>query len=342
MKIWEGYQKGINLGGWFSQCDHTEERYDRFVRAEDFARIRAWGADHVRIPVDYELLEDAQGEPREHGYVRLHEAVRLCRENGLHVVLDLHKTAGFSFDANEGESGFFDSRRYQERFYRLWERIAEHFAKDADLVAFELLNEVTKASYMEEWKRISLECVRRIRAIAPETWILLGGYDHNSAKAVKDLPAPPDERIIYNFHCYEPLIFTHQGAPWIETMDPEFRIRVDANYGELAAQTERLLGGSAAGLSDYPAGERLSEEFFERFLAEAVRTAEERGVRLYCGEYGVIDRADPEDALVWFEMIHRVFRRYGIGHAAWSYREMDFGLADARMDAVRERLLAAM
>ena len=342
MKIWEGYQKGINLGGWFSQCDHSEERYDRFVRPEDFAVIRSWGADHVRIPIDYELLEDAQGEPRSRGYERLHEAVGHCRENGLHVVLDLHKTAGFSFDANEGESGFFESPRYQERFYCLWERIAKEFAKDADLVAFELLNEVTKASYMDAWTRISLECVGRIRKAAPENWILLGGYDHNSAKAVKDLPTPPDERIVYNFHCYEPLIFTHQGAPWIETMDPEFRIRIDAPYGELAARTEELLGGSAAGLSEYPDGERLSEAFFERFLAEAVRTAEERGVRLYCGEYGVIDRAVPEDALKWFEMINRVFRRYGIGHAAWSYREMDFGLADARMDAVRERLLAAM
>ena len=342
MREWKGYKNGINLGGWLSQCVHTKEHYDSFISKADIEKIKSWGLDHIRVPIDYELVEEEDGNEKSDGYKYIDDVIGWCRANGLNMILDLHKTAGYSFDLGHGESGFFENPRYQERFYCLWERIAKEFAKDADLVAFELLNEVTKASYMDAWTRISLECGGRIRKAAPENWILLGGYDHNSAKAVKDLPAPPDERIVYNFHCYEPLIFTHQGAPWIETMDPEFRIRIDAPYGELAARTEELLGGSAAGLSEYPAGERLSEAFFERFLAEAVRTAEERGVRLYCGEYGVIDRAVPEDALKWFEMINRVFRRYGIGHAAWSYREMDFGLADARMDAVRERLLAAM
>ena len=71
MRLFEGYQKGINLGGWFSQCDHTEDRYDHFITDTDFAVIRSWGADHVRVPVDYELLEDSEGNPRESGYARL-------------------------------------------------------------------------------------------------------------------------------------------------------------------------------------------------------------------------------------------------------------------------------
>ena len=114
MNIFQGYQKGINLGGWFSQCDHTQERYDTFIRDEDFAVIKSWGADHVRVPIDYELLETKDAQPIESGYRRLEKTVALCRQNGLHMILDLHKTAGFSFDANEGETGFFDNVKYQE------------------------------------------------------------------------------------------------------------------------------------------------------------------------------------------------------------------------------------
>ena len=44
MKRFEGYQKGVNLGGWFSQCDYTEERYRNFIREEDLAVIRSWGS----------------------------------------------------------------------------------------------------------------------------------------------------------------------------------------------------------------------------------------------------------------------------------------------------------
>lgn len=63
------------------------------------------------------------------------------------MILDLHKTYGFSFDEGESESGFFESEELQERFFRLWEEIAKRFGKYHDCVAFELLNEVTNKEY---------------------------------------------------------------------------------------------------------------------------------------------------------------------------------------------------
>ena len=74
-------------------------------------------------------------------------------------------------------------------------------------------------------------------------------------------------------------------------------------------------------------------------MREAVETAEKYGVALYCGEYGVIDRVDPRQALVWYKAINAAFQKYGIGRAAGSYRRMDFGLSDERMDGVRDELL---
>ena len=339
MKIWNGFQKGVNLGGWFSQCDHTEERYDTFIRDDDFAVIRSWGADHVRLPIDYELLEDKDAQPLEGGYARLQHVVDVCRENGLHLIFDLHKTAGFSFDANEGEAGFFDSEKYQERFDCLWEHIADRFGQNSELLAFELLNEITEQSYCAAWNRIAAECIRRIRGKAPDVPILVGGYWHNSARSVKDIAVPLDDHIVYNFHCYEPLIFTHQGANWIPGMDPAFRIPVTAGFGEMSEAAKANGAESFAGYDAYAPETTLSADYFRAFMEEAVRTAEERGVPLYCGEYGVIDRAAPEQALVWFGMIHEAFESYGIGRAAWSYRKMDFGLSDERMDAVRPELI---
>ena len=186
MRVFTGFQKGVDLGGWFSQCDHSEERYDTFITKEDFSIIKGWGCDHVRLPVDYELLEDRDGAPQEKGYARLEQAIGWAKENGLNMVLDLHKTAGFSFDPGEREAGFFENEKYQERFYALWERIARRFGKYADMLAFELLNEVTEQSYCATWNRIASTCIRRIRAVAPAVNILVGGYWHNSAVSVKD------------------------------------------------------------------------------------------------------------------------------------------------------------
>ena len=52
-----GFNKGINLGGWFSQCDYSEERLNNFIHEEDVTKIASWGFDHVRLPVDYNILQ---------------------------------------------------------------------------------------------------------------------------------------------------------------------------------------------------------------------------------------------------------------------------------------------
>ena len=342
MKNWPGYTRGVNLGGWLSQCPHTREHYESFLGEADIRTIRDWGLDHIRVPVDYELVEDETGLRREEGFGYIQRAIDWSRRYGLNMILDLHKTCGFSFDAGEGENRFFADPALQERFYRLWEELARRFARYEDTLAFELLNEVTEQAYSKIWNRIAGACIARIRALAPTVKILVGGYWNNSLAALPDLLPPPDGNVLYTFHCYEPLIFTHQGAYWIPGMDLDFRLSAEASYGEMERCSRRELQHWHAPFDGLDPAGQLSADYFEQRFAEAVRVAGERGTGLYCGEYGVIDRAAPEDMLRWYACIHKAFEACGIGRAAWSYRAMDFGLADARLDGVRDRLLALL
>lgn len=307
-----GFYRGVNLGGWFSQCDYSRERLDSFITEPDFEKIASWGLDHVRIPIDYNILETEGGGYDRTGFDRIDAAVALARKYGLNAIIDLHKTAGFSFDEGEEESGFFENEKYQERFYDLWAELAQRFGSYSDYVAFELLNEVTEQRFSDIWNGIAQKCIGRIRMYAPDTLILLGSYWNNSPEAVKDLQAPFDDKVVYNFHCYSPLEFTHQGAPWVRDL------------------TEKKFSFEEMD---------ITPEYFEKLFADAMKKAEDNGTCLYCGEYGVIDRVSPEDALKWFKVINSVFEKYGISRAAWSYREMDFGISDSRMDSVREELL---
>ena len=49
--------------------------------------------------------------------------------------------------------------------------------------------------------------------------------------------------------------------------------------------------------------------------------------------------ADPADTLRWYQMAGETFNKYGIGRAAWTYREKDFGLDDEHMAGVLKELL---
>lgn len=309
----KGFYRGVNLGGWLSQCDYSEDRLNNFITEEDFKNIARWGVDHVRLPIDFNVLENDDGTYKEDGFDRVENAVQLADKYGLRIVIDIHKTAGFSFDHQENEKGFFENESYQERFIRLWEELSKRFGKYSDIAAFELLNEVTEQRFITVWNDVVKRCMERIRAIAPDTLILVGSYWNNSPESVWELDKPYDDKVIYNFHCYSPLKFTHQGATWTPDINPEDRQPFEESG--------------------------TTEELFEELFMKAIKKAEAEGTSVYCGEYGVIDRVSPEDTVKWYKVINAVFEKYGIAHCAWSYKQMDFGLSDSRLDEVRPELV---
>lgn len=307
MKKFTGFTKGVNLGGWLSQCDYRTEHLDNFITEKDFEKIASWGVDHVRIPIDYNILQDDEGKVKESGFAYIDKALEICDKYNLNAVIDLHKTVGYSFDKGEKETGFFYNIKYQERFYSLWAELAARYGNSGK-IAFELLNEVTDKAYSQKWNEIIKECIKRIRILAKDTVIIVGGYWNNSADAIKDLDAPYDDKVVYNFHCYDPMVFTHQKAYWVDNAD----VSREMSYEESGYSTDNFI----------------------KAFKEAYEIAQKNGTVLYCSEYGVIDKATPEDTLKWYKDINEAFEHYGISRCAWNYKEKDFGLSDERLSDI--------
>ncbi len=325
MQVWKGYQTGINLGGWLSQCVHTEEHYDTFIQEDDIRVIAESGADHIRLPIDYDLLQDKSGEFITSHFSYIDNCVAWCQKYNLNLVLDLHKTAGYSFDVGENESGnFFRDEKYIQQFLRLWEELAKRYGKYDPAIAFELLNEVVDEKDNAPWMEIAKRAVDVIRVHAPNVKILLGSYWNNSVLTVKHIADPFDENIIYNFHCYEPLIFTHQNAHWMPEVQGHF-CKYPMTRDEYNAATDGFK--KEYHFTDWAIDEHgFDTNYYEKLFAEAIEIANKKNVMLYCGEYGVIDQADPVSKEAWLADIRKVFERHGIGNAVWTYKKLDFGM----------------
>ncbi|MBR6873834.1 MAG: cellulase family glycosylhydrolase [Ruminococcus sp.] len=338
MRKFNGFMRGVNLGGWLSQGTYDKGHLDSFITEKDIKVIADWGLDHVRIPIDYNIFETAEGEPLEYGFEYLEKAYEWTRKYGLNMIIDLHKTFGYSFEKTYGEAGFFESEQLQERFYKLWERIAERFGGRHENVAFELLNEVNDPSLSDTWNGIIRQAIARVRALAPDTYILVGGYWNNSVDALHDLENPADDKIVYNFHCYDPFMFTHQAAYWVDNMPADYRIAYPGDINEYRRTVKEYGFTHIQDYLDVPDTGFTAEYFIGRFV-NAAKLCEERGCPLYCGEYGVIEHASPEDTLNWYKDINTAFEKFGIGRSAWSYKQVDFGLSDGRLDSVLEELI---
>lgn len=347
MRIFEGFQKGVNLGGWISQFDRYDKaHFDTFITGEDIRTIAGLGFDHVRVPIDYVLLEEEDGTPKEDGLHYLTLCREWCEAYGLRMLIDLHECYGYSFDPLKKDMDrerFFYDAALQERFMNLWRRVAQHFAAYPQQVAFEPLNEVVLKEVADAWNQVASDYIRMMRTIVPDSWLVIGGVRYNNVTSVPLLDLPLDGKIVYNFHCYEPLIFTHQGAYWVEGMKPDFRI----GYPE---KPEAYRDAAfSMGLSEDLAGvvyregiSRMGESFFEAIFQPALKKAEQDQIPLYCGEYGVIDLADNQDTLRWLKDIHAVMKRHGIGRALWNYKEKDFGFAGEKFGEIREQFISVL
>ena len=342
MRKFEGFHRGINLGGWLSQIDErTEEHFKTFITEQDIADIAAMGLDHVRLPVDYDVIEDEKGNPLEEGLVYIDHCAEWCKNQGLHLVLDLHKAFGYTFDPLEKDADreiFFHDPLLQERFINLWKRLAERYASCSDFMAFELLNEIVSPNVYEEWNNIADRAIAAIHEIVPSAWVLVGGVRYNSASSVPLLHKPLDEHVVYNFHCYEPMLFTHQKAYWVANMPSDLEMDYPGDleeYRRVAREELKDTGGAIASKELT----KVDGSLFEVLFADALKKAEENNVPLYCGEYGVIDRAPVDATLRWIKDIHRIFEKYGIGRALWTYKSKDFGLIGEHYAGIRDEMI---
>ena len=338
MKVFDGFQKGVDLGGWLSQGSYDRAHLDSFITETDFEKIAGWGCDHVRLPVDYNIFEKEDGTPVGDGFDLVDKALAWCEKYSLNMLIDVHKVYGYSFYSGDGENGFFDSEALQERYYKLWQRIAERYGRYPERVAFELLNEVNDKEFSARWNAIAKRAAELIRPLAPTTKIVLGSYWNNSVDALADLDMPYDENIVYNFHCYDPFMFTHQGADWVDEMPLDLRLDYPGDINDYRLKAKETGLTRIQDYLDVPES-GFDASYFEKRFIGAVKLCEERGVALYCGEYGVIDRADPIQILAWYKDINSAFKKFGIGRAAWNYKEKDFGLSAERMLPVIDELV---
>jgi hypothetical protein len=336
--IFEKYRSGMNLGGWISQCKYEKQHIAEFISEEDVKKIASWGLEHIRLPIDYPVLEndDTPFVYLEEGFAVIDKTLQWCKNAGLNLVLDLHKAPGYAFFESVADNILFTDETAQKRFVSLWEEFARRYKNEGDNVLFELMNEIVDA-HGDTWNKIARRAIEAIHAIDPNRYILLGGPQHNSARGLSTLEIWDNPRVLYNFHCYEPMYVTHQNAYWTQLKDTEIVQPYPGNPVGLDILKPIM--------EEYPVAFPLVDEntvfnidYTEKALAPAIEFAKKHGKELYCGEYGIIGLADLQSRIDYIDAINTLFEKYKMGRALWTYKRMDFPSIDENNEAISPRL----
>src|SRR5580698_4615257 len=313
-------RRGINTSGWFAQVydqrGYTKEHFQSWTTAQDIALIRSMGFDHVRLSVDPQAMMQSHRPdeiPAEYlGY--LDAAVKLILAQGLAVVIDLHPGSDFKARLAKDDS-------FVQELADFWRALARHYSTwDAERVFFEILNE-PEMSDRYRWYGVQAKLAAAIREGAPQHTMIAAGARWSNDDELVFLEPLRDSNVIYNFHFYEPHIFTHQGATW----GAYSWHWVKRLHYPSSAESAAKVAASVPDAVDRLAVIRYGQEHWDaaRIDAEITQVAEwarQRGVVVMCNEFGVYrDYADPRDREAWIHDVRTALEQRGMGWTMWDY-----------------------
>ena len=118
---------------------------ENWIAQRDFDRLKSWNFNVVRLPFHCSfLMDEATGQMKPDGFRWLDHAVSMAKKDGIYVVLDLHGApGGQSLDGVTGQSGRnqFWTKENRQRGALIWRKVAEHYAAEPTVAAYDLLNE---------------------------------------------------------------------------------------------------------------------------------------------------------------------------------------------------------
>jgi endoglucanase len=313
-------KRGINASGWFAQVydkrGYTPEHFQAWTTAGDIALIQSMGFDHVRLSVNPQPMvseREPNKIPAEY-LASLDAAVKMILDHGLAVEIDLHPESDFKARLAKDDD-------FVERFADFWRALAAHYSSwDEDRVFLEIMNE-PEFTDRYRWLGVQMKLAAAIREGAPALTIIAAGARWSDDDDLVFQEPLRDPNIIYNFHFYEPHIFTHQGATWSAYYWHWLRGLSYPSNPESAERAAALVPDAADRLQVIRYGhDQWDAARIESEMKQAAEWARRRGVPLVCNEFGVYrEYADPLDRAAWLRDVRTALERNGIGWTMWDY-----------------------
>ena len=311
---------GINLSEWFAQVydqkGYTKEHFETWNTAPDIALITAMGFDHVRLSVNPQpMFRHKQADRIPADYLEyLDNAVKMILDHGLAVILDIHPDSDF-------KEKLAADNDFVEQFSDYWRALARHYSStNPELVSFEILNE-PEFRDRYRWQGVQAKLAVAIREGAPQHTIIVAGAYWSSESELLFFDPLHDANIIYNFHFYDPHIFTHQGATWSTNYVHYLKDLPYPSTPENVRQAAALIPDAVNRLQAVHYGlDRWNRARIDGEIGQVAAWAKRWSVPVTCNEFGVYRAtANPQDRAAWISDVRTTLEKYGIGWTMWDY-----------------------
>ncbi len=310
--------RGVNITRWFLVAQPNDTaHFQNFFVEQDYANLRRLGIGFVRLGVaDTVIYGDGTPDPTNLPY--FDKAIDRLVSEGLAVIIDMHDITKLKLDL---------PGRDNKPFVRFWESMARHYKGKAETsTIFELQNEPVFEKNPATWYKLQRETVAVIRAIDPQRTILVLSTNWNSIDTLLSMEPLEEKNLIYSFHCYDPSLFTHQGATWAgDALKTVKAIPFPASPEAVSAMIDKIPEAFKSNVREY-GDKRYDAQYLYNRLSDAVMWGVRHHVPVLLGEFGSLPLvAPPESRARYFDSMREATIKLGLPSCVWAYDDI-FGL----------------
>lgn len=222
-----------------------------YWKESDFDTCASLGINCIRLPIWYRNFVDENNNWYSNAFDRVDWFVEQAGKRGIYVIIDMHGAYGSQNGSDhsgvdggndkKGASEFFfgsNAASNQEKYYQMWEKIAEHYNSNPVVAGYDLLNEPYNeyrynSGYSDDqlhswlWN-IYDNAYKRIRANDPTHVIIM-----EATWEPTDLPNPDTygwENVMYEYHNYLYDDYENANGQQIANMQKRINNINSANY----------------------------------------------------------------------------------------------------------------
>ncbi len=314
--------KGVNLGGWLLMegyilrgrniAEHQLKRQfkrdntgkalfefekefrDNFISEDDFKNIAKLGAQIIRLPFSYRLIEEKASSRNKISFYFLDKAFKWAKDYNLKIILDLHAACGAqNFDWHSDSTGkamLWEKESCRKSTYRLWEIIAARYKDHSALYAYDVLNEpVLGNKSITILKKFYKNIIKSIRGVDKKTLIYLEGSLW--AQQIEFLESLIEDNVGVSIHSYLPLDYVFNFHPLL---------KYPGSVQNVLWNKKRLY------------------QHFKQYHNFAFKNK----VKLLVGEFGINWRGGYFGECAWLDDMLNIFDDFGFDYTYWTYKSI--------------------
>jgi endoglucanase len=185
----------------------------------DYIRVKNMNMNVIRFYINYKTFENdnAPYTYKQAGWDWINQNIAWAKQHGIYLILNMHVPQG-GFQSQGNGDALWNNIENQNRVTALWKAIANQYKDESQIIGFGLVNEPVPTTSKQQWQQLAQRITDSIRKVDQQHILFVEKpiYIKNISGEDADLNFPiiNDNNIAYEFHIYDPYLFTHQLFSW--------------------------------------------------------------------------------------------------------------------------------